>query len=113
MAVVAIVYLIRIRKGKERIVFRDVQKIIRVPKIIRIRERVVEPKIVRVEERVIERRGIGAQTEVPEQDKRSEGEKLRAQLDALEKGRKAGIVGNEAYIMDKRKLKNALKKIRG
>ncbi len=134
IAAVAIVYLARRRKVKEKIVFRDVQRIVRVPKIIRIRERVVEPKMAKAQEKIMERMNEKIEKvasrqdrrdERPDQrdetqgwrdekqDRRSERQKLRGQLEALEQGRKAGLVGNEAYIKDRGKLKSALKRSGG
>lgn len=110
IAAVAIVYLARRRKVRERIIFRDVQKIVRVPKIIRIRERVVEPKIVRVQGKIIEGKGAETGKASSRQGQGEERRKLRGQLEALEGARKAGLVGNEAYIKDRKKLKNALKR---
>lgn len=111
MAAVVIAYLMRRRRVREKIVFRDVQRIVRVPKIIRIRERVAEPKIVKVQEKAIGKKGAGTEKENALEDKIGERRKLREQLEALERARRAGLVGNDAYIKDRRKLKIALKRI--
>ncbi len=113
LAVGIIIYLIKRRKMREKIVFRDVQKIVRVPKIIRIRERVVEPKIVKVEERIIERGGAGMPAEGAGEDRRSRRQRLRDQLEALEGGYGSGLESSGAYKKDKKKLKDEIKKLGG
>ena len=109
VAIGAIIYLIKRRRVKERIVVREVPRIIKVPRIIR-REHVVVkevPKIVTVEKAV---EAGAAERVLKEEEIKSDRQKLRGQLEALENARRAGLVGNDAYTKDKRKLRTALKR---